>query len=870
MQYYQNGGGSGAEFQWNSACAGNEIIPSAYLVPAVIPPPPTNGLTGTYYSNISFSGMATTEIDPTVNFNWNGTSPAANIGGDNWSAEWTGQVEIPCTDNYEFCVVGDDGVRLWVDGNLVDNGWVSQGPTMYCDSVNGGTMAETAGTKHDIKMDYFQGGGGSVAQLEWLAGCLGGSTQVIPQADLFPSGDQGTGGYNIPFHNAGDLGTGSGYSILELPTVVGGSPVDVTGPTSWGLGTTAMMVPAFSPDGTKLVFVDGDTSGGASWRQGLSFFNFNGAAQTFTNRTNFVDTVSTGMVIRWPAVESDSQSVIYQTNPTTQDDANSYAQYGGMLPSAYSTIPGQLWSVDMAKPLPVSLNNINAGLGGTDTNHSYQPTVLPTSAGGYRWTVFASDRQYGNTQNIVGSGVAATMQLWVGALDDTVSANADRSHPPFWLPNQILGTNGGDIRNERAYWVLDACKPSLASLNPPGGSTPPPFTWMDQDIGSPGDPAIAGTATASGGTITVTAGGDDIWNTNDAFHYAYVPVSGDFQFVARVVSLAPADVWSKAGIMLRDNLASDSAFAHMMISAGSGTGYQWRTPTGNGCSWTPGTASAFPYWLRLTRTGTVVTADGSTDGMTWANVGTLTPAIGNNAYLGLAVTAHNNSTFTTAVFDNVGFVSVAGASPLPGSLCQDDQDCCDALTTPATAACEVDVPLASPVTRHCILLTGNSCVALGATCVSDSDCCGFPTNHCDTKGVCAVPPPPFPYGDTIFTRDYVADCPVGMVPNWHFFDWESITPADSDIKFLAATAASSALLPTMVGAPTVVPFGEASGPPVTMWGTGADVWEAMKAANQEPDLQYLRIFADFQPTSDGSQVPTLVDWRQQYDCVAAE
>ena len=70
-----------------------------------------------------------------------------------------------------------------------------------------------------------------------------------------------------------------------------------------------------------------------------------------------------------------------------------------MLPSGYSTIPGQLWSVDMIKPNPpVSLAAINTGLGGVDTNLSYQPTVLPAAAGGYRWTVFTSDRQYGNTR----------------------------------------------------------------------------------------------------------------------------------------------------------------------------------------------------------------------------------------------------------------------------------------------------------------------------------------------------------------------------------------------------------------------------------------------------------------------------------------
>ena len=865
MDYFQGGGGAVAQLQWNSSCAGNGIIPSADLTPAVIPPPPTNGLSGTYYSNIDFTGTATSEIDPTVDFSWNGASPANNVPGDNFSASWTGQVQIPCSDNYQFCVTGDDGVRLWLDGTLVDDGWRSQGATQYCNSVNGGLLAETAGSLHDIKMDYFQGAGGAVAQLQWVAGCLGGGSQIIPQADLFPTGDQGTGGLDIPFHNAGDYGTGVGYSLFTLPTAVGGSPIDVTGANSWGLGTTAMMVPAFSPDGTKLVFVDGDTSGGSSWRQGLSFFNFDEGNKAFSGRKNFVNMVPAGNVIRWPAVESDSRSVIFQTNPTSQDDSG----YGGMGPSGYSSIPGQLWSVDMATPsAPVSLDAVNAGLGGIDANQSYQATVLPTAAGGYRWTVFTSDRQYGNTQNVIGSGLEATTQLWVGALDDAVSAAADRSHPPFWFPNQVLGNNGGRIRNERAYWVLDACRPSLANLNPPMGTKPPTFTWMDQDIGSV---AHAGSASASGGAITVTGGGDDIWNAADAFHYVYVPVSGDFQFVARVDSVTYADYWSKAGIMLRDNLAADSAFAHMMINAGAYLGYQWRLNNGGQCDWAPWDSESFPWWLRMTRTGSVVTGEISQDGVTWNLVGTQTPAIGSNAYIGLAVTAHNNSTTATAVFDNVGFVGTTGADPRPASVCQDDQDCCDAQTSPPTAACQVDVPVSSPVTRHCISLTGNSCVALGSTCVSDSDCCGFPTNHCNAKGVCALPPPQFPYTDTVFTRDYVANCPMGMQPVWRYFDWTDITPGDSDIKFSVATAAMASLLPATIGGATVVPLAKAPGAPVNMAGMYyALVSDALHAAGQSENLNYLRVYADFQPTSDGAQAPTLDTWQQQYDCVAAE
>jgi hypothetical protein len=323
---------------------------------------------------------------------------------------------------------------------------------------------------------------------------------------------------------------------------------------------------------------------------------------------------------------------------------------------------------------------------------------------------------------------------------------------------------------------------------------------------------------------------------------------------------------------VRDSLAANAAYTDVLINAAALTAFQWRMATANNCDWTSGPGETFPYWLRMTRTGNVITGDVSPDGTTWSNIGTLTPSIGTNAFVGLAVTAHNNGLRTTAVFDSTKFISLTGTDPRPASVCQDDQDCCGALTTPPTAACQVDVPISSPVTRHCILLSGNSCVALGNACVSDTDCCGFPTNHCDSTGVCAVPPPPFPYKDTVYTRDYAANCPVGYTPIWRFFDWNATTPGNSDIVFSVGTATTEAMLPATIGAAGVVPLGKAPMvPPSSASGQmGADMGVALKAGGQPETYNYVRVFADFQPTSDDSQVPTLSSWSATYDCQAAE
>ena len=55
-----------------------------------------------------------------------------------------------------------------------------------------------------------------------------------------------------------------------------------------------------------------------------------------------------------------------------------------------------------------------------------------------------------------------------------------------------------------------------------------------RDVGAVG---VAGSASYSNGTFTVSGSGDDVWGTADAFHYAYQSLSGDGQIVARVASV---------------------------------------------------------------------------------------------------------------------------------------------------------------------------------------------------------------------------------------------------------------------------------------------------------------------------------------------
>jgi regulation of enolase protein 1 (concanavalin A-like superfamily) len=191
-----------------------------------------------------------------------------------------------------------------------------------------------------------------------------------------------------------------------------------------------------------------------------------------------------------------------------------------------------------------------------------------------------------------------------------------------------------------------------------------PSPWVAADIGTP---ALAGSTTYASGVFTVKAAGTDIWGTSDQFRFVYQPITGDVEVIARVDSITAADPWSKAGVMIRASLSPNAANGMMFVSAANGMKFQRRTATSGVSVSTAGPVVAAPRWVRMVRTGTTLTASTSSDGQTWATTGTDTIPLGSVAYVGLAVTSHNNSVLTTAGLSQVKVIAASTSTAIPST-----------------------------------------------------------------------------------------------------------------------------------------------------------------------------------------------------------
>ena len=173
-----------------------------------------------------------------------------------------------------------------------------------------------------------------------------------------------------------------------------------------------------------------------------------------------------------------------------------------------------------------------------------------------------------------------------------------------------------------------------------------------------GRPVLTATPVAvTGGKLSLTGAGSDIWGTSDEFTYAFKTLSGDGSLVARVASRGTGtNEWTKGGAMIRDALRGGSTHAFMPITGGGGNGASFQNrPVADLASASVDSGSAItpPYWVKIERTGDSFTGSVSADGKTWSVVGTTIIVMEAPVYIGLAVTSHVATEQRTFEFDGI-------------------------------------------------------------------------------------------------------------------------------------------------------------------------------------------------------------------------
>jgi hypothetical protein len=396
------------------------------------------------------------------------------------------------------------------------------------------------------------------------------------------------------------------------------------------------------------------------------------------------------------------------------------ANSGG--PTALGAGSGGLGYQGIGNSVSVRFQNssTNTGLG---TNGVFGPDVtLP----GFDFNAAA---QAGNTFTVTLSYNASTKTLTENIVNNNVPGQTFTTSYNVDLPATVGdnsafvgftgGTGGLNAEQDIKTWTFTNGSTvtinhgngfaSTGGLTANGGAALPLYTspspvgifQYHQDLGIPGDPVPAGTAsyngTLNGGTYTLTASGDDIgfkvtsYDTDtDRMQYVYTPMSGtNGEIIARVNGLTSTDFWTKAVVQIRQSLDPQAANATSVMSPHDASEMTWRDAPpaiNNAGNQSPDLTGAqeraigtgpLPGWIRLVRDGDTfksfwavdtVDANGNHVPGPWQGEIDHDVAMTGDVYVGIGLCAHANGLTATATFDHVTVTGFTARTQTPDAI----------------------------------------------------------------------------------------------------------------------------------------------------------------------------------------------------------
>ncbi len=347
--------------------AGQTVSPTLF-VPLVLAPPPgptANLWFASYYVGETLSGdPAYTAEEARIDYDWGDAGHPPGVSEDHFSARWVGDWLLE-QGTYTFFVYADDGVRLWLDDQLLVDAWQ---PGM---GFHEGTAGVATAGLHRLRLEYFEVTGAAAIRLHWR------------RTDLYPRWEAKY--YRLPWVEAEGLMYETLDHSIQFDWGLGapaGLPADGfsvawTSRRLFEPGTNRLYV--YADDGYRL-YLDGNLLGQGGWVDGQpggqvdTVYSFEAAALEYhTVAYHFHDRGSLAEARLWlEYAERSPWQAEYFPNPTLSGEPAVVRDEDAVY---YD------WGFDKARPALPSPDDFSVRWSGERYFHS----------GAYRFGLFADD-----------------------------------------------------------------------------------------------------------------------------------------------------------------------------------------------------------------------------------------------------------------------------------------------------------------------------------------------------------------------------------------------------------------------------------------------------------------------------------------------
>ncbi len=457
-----------------------------------------SGLTGAYYTNHTsanpFTGTPVlVQTNATINFNWGTTGPAPNVGKTNFTVLWTGSVQPQFSETYTFYTTADDGVRLFINGQLLINDWTDKTNA----TTQSNSVALVAQQLYNLELDYYQKTNNASVSLSWSSPST--PQTIIPQTQLYPytnppptvvmtapvNGSSYTASASVTVSADADtpynpLSAVSFYANTTFLGSVSNAPYTLT---ATGLWAGSYVLTAVAVDGSGLSStsapVDITVNAGSGQPYGLTnrtatpaFFNmpatFNGSLPALLSQT--------GVFSNTPGMTPLAGLIPYVPNVPLWSDGALKTRYfavpgngGAVTPDGQITFaPTNSWSFP-AGTVFVKTFQLNTDTSNPNVLHRLETRLLVRDINGavygvtYKWRADDSDADLltnSLSENILITNSAGTStQTWYYPSP----ADCLQCHTP--VANYVLGVNSRQLNNTQTYPATGVTDNQLRTLN---------------------------------------------------------------------------------------------------------------------------------------------------------------------------------------------------------------------------------------------------------------------------------------------------------------------------------------------------------------------------------------------------------------------